>query len=255
MNNNMNLNNNMNFNPNPTTPIPNPNDGKKPSNIKTGMYKNENDMSQIVLRRILYLVILVLVVVIIILIVKRQPEEVKCPCDNQTFIDKLDVSQNINKELGLEMYYKVRSVYEDFALDTSRICGNMSNTTLVDNYFMKSTSTKFTTYIELANYVRNYFYNTPANTLLSNNMFKNKDGHLYCVYSTKKKNPTYIEMEELKLEDISANKLTYKVKEKYFAERESTDCVENCNYEYKENIFILEKVNGRWLASDFTLPY
>jgi len=248
--------NNSNFNveTNVVTPSNN-NQNRKNHNVKLGMYKNENDMSHIMLRRVLIFIIVVLVGVIIFLLVQRKPKEIACPCDNETFTEQLEVSKTVNKELGLEMYYKVRNVYEDFALDTSRICGAMDNSTLVDNYFMKSSSPKFKTYTDLSSYVRGYFYGTPASTLLSSSTFKNKDGSLYCVYSTRVKNPKYIELEDITLEDIGANKLVYTVKEKYFAQDESTDCLENCKYDYNENVFILEKINGRWLVSDFTLPY
>lgn len=245
--NNMNLGNNPNQEPQVVTP--------KNSNIKLGMYKNENDMSNIVFKRVMYTIVAILIIIIIILILKRKPNKVACPCDNELFTSKLEVAENINKDLGLEMYYKARDIYGDVALDTSRICGTMSNDTLVDSYFMASTSPKFQTYTELASYIRSYFYGTPASTLLTANKFKNYGGKLYCVKESRVKNIRYIGVEDFKVEDVSASKITYKVKEKYFADNESVDCLENCNYTYKENIFVLEKKDNRWLVSDFTLPY
>lgn len=250
MNNNMmNLNNNSNNTANEEVVTP------KNKNIKLGMYKNENDMSNIVFKRVMYLIIFILLVIIVVLVMKKRPSTVNCPCDNEMFTSKLEVAETLNKELGLEMYYKARDVYGDFALDTSRICGAMSNTTLVDNYFMRSESPKFTTYTELANYVRSYFYGSPASVLLSSNKFKNYGGKLYCVKESRVKNVKYIGLDNIVLEDVSANKLTFKVKEKYFGETESIDCLENCVYDYKENVFIIEKKDDRWLVSDFTLPY
>lgn len=251
--NNMNFNNNMNLgnNSNEESQVVTP----KNNHIKLGMYKNENDMSNIVFKRTMYVIVAILVIIIIILIIKRKPSKVVCPCDNELFTSKLEVAESINKDLGLEMYYKARDIYGDIALDTTRICGEMSNDTLVDSYFMASASSKFQTYTELASYIRSNFYGVPASTLLTSNKFKNYGGKLYCVKESRVKNIRYIGVEDFKVEDISASKITYKVKEKYFADNESIDCLENCNYIYKENVFIIEKKDNRWLVSDFTLPY
>ena len=107
--NNMNFNNNMNLgnNSNEESQVVTP----KNNHIKLGMYKNENDMSNIVFKRTMYVIVAILVIIIIILIIKRKPSKVVCPCDNELFTSKLEVAESINKDLGLEMYYKARDIY------------------------------------------------------------------------------------------------------------------------------------------------
>lgn len=225
------------------------------SNIKMGMYKNENDMSQITLRRILYVIIFILVVVIVILLIKGKPKELICENENEVFVADYNLAKQTNIELGKEMYYNAKDAYSSFILDTNIICGTLDKATTVDNYFMKSTNTKFTTYPELESYVKSYFYGDLVTILLSPNKFKNVGGSLYCVEESRAKNVRYIGAESINLINREANRMEYKVKEKYFATGENLDCLSNCNYEYKENLFVVEKKDERWLVTEFVLPY
>jgi len=234
-----NVNNNLNNNEN--------------INIKPIMYKNENDMSQITLRRILYAVILILVIVIIILLFKKRP--IVSTTKEQELQTKLDNYKTVLVEFGKESYYKARDVYGDIVLDTERICGSLDPNTLVDNYYMKATNSKFLTYPALKEYIGNYFYGNIINSIITVNRFKNYGGSLYCIAQDRSKNNRYIGVESIELSSFELDKLEYNVKEKYFADNESLDCLDNCQYEIKENKFVLEKKDNRWLVVEFILPY
>jgi len=222
-------------------------------NIRPDLYKYPNKISDGMFKMILYGVIVILVIVIIFLIVSR-PKPKECPCDEIEFQNKLEVSEKLNIELGKEMYYKARSVYSDFAFGTSYICDPLG-TEVKDNVYYKSGNPKFKTYTDLSNYVKDTFYGNLVNTLISQNTYKSYDGNLYCVKSNRTKNIYYIDMEEITLVSSESTKLEFSVKEKYFAQDENIECVDNCKYDYKENKFIIEKKDGRFLVTEFTFPY
>lgn len=234
-NQNINLNNNDNGSINPI------------------MYKNENDMSKITYIRALYVIIAILVIAVVILILKKRPITSTAK-ENELTKDLTNYKEVITK-LGVESYYKAKDIYGDFILDTSRICGTMDTSTLIDNYYMKSTNPKFTTYTDLINYVRTYFYGNIVNNLVTSTDFKNYQGHLYCSSKHRNKNTRYINLESITLDNFALDKLEYTVKEKYFSDTEDINCTENCNYIYKENKFIIEKKDNRWLVTEFTIPY
>lgn len=223
------------------------------NNIKPIMYKNENDMSQITLRKVLYGVIFILIVVIVILILKKQP--IVSTSKEEELEQKVNNYKVTIEELGKEAYYKARDVYGDFILDTKRLCGNLSKDTLVDNYYMKSMNSKFATYTDLSDYVKNYFYGNIVSTILTTNRFKNYSGYLYCVNEARGKNIRYIGVDSITLVNGNEERMEYKIKEKYFDASESLDCIDNCNYLYKENSFVIEKKDNRWLVTEFIFPY
>lgn len=223
------------------------------ANIKPIMYKNENNMSQIMLRRILYLIIFILVVVIVILIIKKRP--VVSTTKEEELNKTVSDYEEIIKTLGKEKYYQAINIYGDIILDTKLICGNMSKDTLVDNYYMKSQSTKFQTYKDLNNYIHSIFYGDIISSIITNNRFKNYNGILYCVSETRGKNAKYQGLEEMIIDSISNEKIEYTAKEKYLSDDENVSCQENCATTIKENKFTIEKKDNRWYVTVFTLPY
>lgn len=234
-----------------------PNDSNLNNNdnatIRPVMYKNENDMSRITYIRVLYVVIFILLIIVLILFFKKRP--VTSTSREEELSNNLKDYQEVIIKLGEESYYKAKDIYGDFILDTSIICGNMSSSTLIDNYYMKSENPKFTTLSELTNYVKNYFYGNIVNNLITNTDFKNYQGNLYCSSKHRNKNIRYIGLDTITLDNFTLDKIEYTVKEKYFAEEEDINCIENCNYVYKENKFIIEKKENRWLVTEFTIPY
>lgn len=222
-------------------------------NIKPIMYKNENDMSQIMLRRVLYFIILCLIVVIVILILKKRPM-VSTTKEEELKQTVKDYSETI-KTLGIEKYYQAIDIYGDVILNTKLICGNMDKSTLTDNYYMKSQSIKFQTYQDLENYIHSIFYGNLIDSIITSNRFKNYNGYLYCVSETRSPNAKYKGLKEIIVDNITSAKIEYTLKEEYLSAEEKENCIENCQTTIKENKFTIEKKNDRWYITVFTLPY
>ena len=260
MNNNLNfnpLNNNQNMN-NQSLNKPSPSINNDYNKISPHMYKNENDMSNIIIKRILIGIIIVLVIALIatyfILSSKIKP------CDNASLQSEVNELKNSNTALAKELYFRARDIVGDIYTDTTRICGPLNNELddrgkEIVSEFNKSTNSKFITYQSLSTYIKSAFTENMANDLLSLNRFKSVDSNLYCSKSMRTKNNRYIDMEEFKLDKEDSDKMEFTVKEKYFADDESVECIDDCKYSYKENKFVIEDKNNHWLVSEFTLPY
>lgn len=61
----------------------------------------------------------------------------------------------------------------------------------------------------------------------------------------------YIEMDSYRILNSSNNKISYLVRSKYG----KLGCEDSCKYSYKEHKFTLVNDNGKWLVSEFEMPY
>lgn len=226
--------------------------------ISPNMYRNENNMSNIIIKRILIGIIIILVIALIatyfILSSKIKP------CDNASLQTEVNDLKEANTLLARELYFRARDVVGDIYTDTTRICGPLENELdergkEIVSEFNKSTNSKFISYQSLSSYIKGIFMEDLANDLLSLNRFKSIDSNLYCSKSSRTRNNRYIDLEEFKLSNESSGKMEFTISEKYFADDESIECIDDCKYSYKENKFVIEQKNNHWLVSEFTLPY
>ncbi len=225
------------------------------------MYRNENDVTKKFNSKILLGIIIVLSIIIVILIfIKARP----CTITNQEEINKCNDQTKLLEEeriaLAKDLYTTAKDIVGDIYLNTERICGPFiyeynKKGEIISASFYKAGTSKFTSYQDFANYIRSRFSYELSNTLLNANTFKSVDGLLYCAKASRTANNRYIGLDSISLDTDQDNLLTFTLKEKYFAEGEDTACLSDCNYDYKENKFVLEYSNAHYLIKEFTLPY
>lgn len=238
-----------------------PNNIQENKDFNVEMYRNETDATKKFNTKILFGIIIFLVIVIIVLIfIKARP----CTVTNEAEIEsQKNRIENLEKEtlsLSKDLYMMARDVVGDIYINTERLCGPFiyeydKKGQVINAEFYRSGNSKFNSYQDLVTYIKSRFGYELSNTLLNTNTFKNVDGALYCAKSSRTANNRYIGLESITLETREDDTLTFEVREKYFAEGEDLTCVNDCNYTYTKNSFVLEYSDDHYLVKSFVLPY
>ncbi|MDD6879485.1 MAG: hypothetical protein PUD59_04590 [bacterium] len=163
------------------------------------------------------------------------------------------IDNDINTdELFDSMYYVTLDTLSNsvaFGTNWLSICTD-SNKTLDGKIYYKVCDSEFKTKNDVITYLRKYISNDLASKMVGE-QYLDYNNELYVIPYSLDRDERYIQMDSYNIVSESNDKIVYNVKSMY----SDIDCVDNCNYTYKINKFVIEKINSRWVVSEMEMPY
>ena len=150
------------------------------------------------------------------------------------------------KKLFDSTYYDAIENVSGLAFNTKwiELCPN-SQTKINNELYVRVCDSRFSAVSDILNYFENIFSKDFTLSIIEDK-YIDYDNHLYVKPFIQNKNESYLEMDSYTVRFKTNNKISYIVKSKYK--------LNNNEFEYKENLFEIEKNENVWVVSKFDLP-
>lgn len=160
---------------------------------------------------------------------------------------------NVDQDvLFANTYYKALDALSEgisFGTTWLEICPN-TQTQINGEIYIQVCDDRYTSVESIKLPLKKYISLNYINKLMDNNYLDYND-KFYIRPIQINKNQKYAGFVSYKLENKTANKITYSVKSKY----SELNCNNKCEYTYKDHTFELSKEEGNWVVSNFEMPY
>ena len=159
--------------------------------------------------------------------------------DIQTNNVTTTVASNITEQEAIKLGNELYKLTEDYYTKVTEIHTEIVNQTIGDEEGQVKIKDKST-----MDLIKNKLIHEAYQNLTEYFNITEKNGEYYITNAGMGANPRYLKTEELKIESIENNKITY------IATSEYDDTPQT-----KEYPFIITKIDGEWKIEQFTLPY